>query len=96
MSFGQVPVDRGGNLLRSYRIVSAEEADDEQPGIETVIDRDGSLHRRYGAVAPVLYVIRPDDYIGFRAAVPNDVPLAEYLRQIGLEVGDVRSEPRKS
>jgi 2-polyprenyl-6-methoxyphenol hydroxylase-like FAD-dependent oxidoreductase len=96
MSFGQFPEDWGTDFLRSYRILPAGEVHDEQPGIETVIDRDRTLHRRYGAVAPVLYVIRPDDYIGFRAAVPNDVPLAEYLRQIGLEVGDVRSEPRKS
>jgi hypothetical protein len=89
-----MPVARGGGLLRSYRIVSAGEPDDEQPGTERVIDRDGTLHRRYGAVAPVLYVIRPDDYLGVRAAVPNDVSLGEYLREIGLEPGGEGGKPR--
>jgi hypothetical protein len=96
-SFDRVSAVLDGELLRSYRVVPEGAAVDERPGVETAVDVDGTLHRRYGAVAPVLYVIRPDDYVGFRAAVSNDVPLAEYFREaIGLATAGERAAPRQS
>lgn len=87
VSLVQTLADQMGDLVRSYRIVSDERPDvNEQPDIKTLVDRDGMLHKRYGALMPVLYLVRPDDYIGFRGAVSNDVPLREYLREeIGLK-----------
>jgi 2-polyprenyl-6-methoxyphenol hydroxylase-like FAD-dependent oxidoreductase len=37
-----------------------------------LLDPDGALHRRYGAGAECVYVVRPDGYIGYRAQ-PLDI-----------------------
>ncbi|MEJ7734222.1 MAG: FAD-dependent monooxygenase [Polyangiaceae bacterium] len=43
----------------------------EQSGA-VLLDPDGALHRRYGAGAECVYVVRPDGYIGYRAQ-PLDI-----------------------
>ncbi len=32
-----------------------------------LLDKDGSLHHKYGAAHSCLYLIRPDGYVGFRS-----------------------------
>jgi hypothetical protein len=45
-------------------------------------DRMGALHRRYGAAAACLYLIRPDGYVGYRAQPPDAAKLRAYLGRI--------------
>lgn len=86
VSIARRVADQAGTLVRPYRIVPDELPNDEQD-IETLIDTGGTLHERYGALTPVFYLVRPDDYIGFRGAVSNAVPLDEYFKEaIGLHV----------
>ena len=44
-----------------------------------VFDADEALHRRYGATAECLYLIRPDGYVGFRAQPASLAGIEDYL-----------------
>ena len=46
------------------------------------LDPNGDLHRRYRAVQPCLYLIRPDGYIGFRSPTVDREALLGYLDEI--------------
>lgn len=81
VAVAQAVADQVGDVVRAYRIVLDEPPIGEND-IETLIDKNGILHERYGALTPVLFVVRPDDYIGFRGAVSNAVPLAEYFNEV--------------
>jgi 2-polyprenyl-6-methoxyphenol hydroxylase-like FAD-dependent oxidoreductase len=45
-------------------------------------DRDGELHRRFGARAECLYLIRPDGYVGYRCQPADEHRLAAYLDRL--------------
>jgi 2-polyprenyl-6-methoxyphenol hydroxylase-like FAD-dependent oxidoreductase len=47
-----------------------------------LLDADGEMHHRYGARYQCLYLVRPDDYIGFRSQPAEVEPLLEYLGRI--------------
>ncbi len=47
-----------------------------------VPDPDGSIHSRYGARKPCLYLIRPDKYVAFRSSGIELQPLANYLQTL--------------
>ncbi len=47
-----------------------------------LFDPEGAMHRRYGAAAPCLYLVRPDGYIGYRSQPPDAGKLGAYLEQI--------------
>lgn len=49
---------------------------------QIVLDGDGTLHYRYGARGPCLYVIRPDGYIGYRSDVVDGAGVEEHLAEI--------------
>ncbi len=52
------------------------------PEFETVSDTtDGRTHAEYGASQPCLYLIRPDYYIGYRAATPDSAALHQFLKE---------------
>jgi hypothetical protein len=47
-----------------------------------LLDVDGQLHRRFGAGAECMYLLRPDGYVGFRGQPATWEPLAEHLDKI--------------
>ncbi|MCA1684396.1 MAG: FAD-dependent monooxygenase [Planctomycetia bacterium] len=49
---------------------------------EVLRDPGGSLHRRYGAASPCLYLIRPDGYVGYRSQPPDADKLRAYLERL--------------
>jgi len=55
--------------------------------IRALGDPRHALHKLYHAVAPCLYLIRPDGYIGFRAEPAEIEPLITYLEKILVPEG---------
>jgi len=51
-------------------------------GTSVIVDAEGALHRRYGAHAECLYLIRPDGYVAYRSAPSAPPRLREYLGRI--------------
>jgi hypothetical protein len=47
-----------------------------------VLDADRSLHHRFGASAPCLYLIRPDGYVGYRSEPADGEKLWAYLDRL--------------
>ncbi len=48
---------------------------------ETIIeDKEGKIHQQYQAKQPMLYLIRPDKYIGFRSTLEQANELMTYLK----------------
>jgi hypothetical protein len=47
-----------------------------------VLDDGGSIHRRYGARAECLYLIRPDKYVAYRCQPVDGQKLLDYLARI--------------
>lgn len=47
---------------------------------DAIIDADGHVHRDYGIDEPCLYLIRPDRYVAYRSAPPDDAALHRFLR----------------
>ncbi len=47
-------------------------------------DDGGLVHKRYGAVEPTLYLVRPDGYVAFRSQPAARADLEKYLHDIGL------------
>ena len=47
---------------------------------DAIVDSDGHVHREYGVDGPSLYLIRPDRYIAYRSAPPDDAALHRFLR----------------
>jgi 2-polyprenyl-6-methoxyphenol hydroxylase-like FAD-dependent oxidoreductase len=77
MALGQRVAARFGRTVVPI-LVTPGTAPATWPG--TVLhDRDHLLHERYGVLHAVLYLIRPDWYVGFRAPVARDDLLISYL-----------------
>jgi 2-polyprenyl-6-methoxyphenol hydroxylase-like FAD-dependent oxidoreductase len=51
------------------------------PG-ETITDLGGTVHHRYGAGVPCVYVLRPDRYVGFRGLSAEPMPVLEYFGRL--------------
>jgi 2-polyprenyl-6-methoxyphenol hydroxylase-like FAD-dependent oxidoreductase len=58
------------------------DTDTGDSAVTIVRDTDGALHRRYGATAGRVYLIRPDGYVGFRSEPPLPGPLLDYLDRL--------------
>jgi hypothetical protein len=58
-------------------------------GRRVLLDPDGRTHRRYGATAEALYLIRPDGCVGLRAQPAAADVLARYLGRLSGRAADV-------
>jgi hypothetical protein len=47
-----------------------------------VLDPEGAFHRRYGAGAECLYLVRPDGYIAYRSQPADGDRLMAYLARV--------------
>ena len=50
------------------------------PGKEWLVDEEGSAHAKFGVIDPTLFVIRPDNRVGFRCEPPDVTQVLEYFR----------------
>jgi 2-polyprenyl-6-methoxyphenol hydroxylase-like FAD-dependent oxidoreductase len=64
----------GPGLLRARVVVTGAGA-----GPYTLEDATGAAHRRFGAGTACLYLVRPDDYVGYRARPIREKALVEEL-----------------
>jgi 2-polyprenyl-6-methoxyphenol hydroxylase-like FAD-dependent oxidoreductase len=70
----------GPEFLRARVVVAGEGT----PGPYVLADAEGALHRRFGAGAACLYLVRPDGYVGHRARPIEPRRLeAELTRRLG-------------
>jgi 2-polyprenyl-6-methoxyphenol hydroxylase-like FAD-dependent oxidoreductase len=70
-----------GGQLAAYAVLAP--GIDEHPGsLATLSDESGEFGSSYGAADTCLYLIRPDGYVGFRAAPAAPEPLLAYLRKM--------------
>ena len=74
---------RWGDLVTVHVVVPmrAAPADLHWDG-PVLLDTDGALHRRYGAGAECLYLVRPDGYVGFRSQPVDAGALVAHLDRI--------------
>lgn len=49
---------------------------------DTLVDRHNEAHNRYGARRPSMYLIRPDQYIGYRSDNVDFAPIRDYFRTL--------------
>lgn len=69
---------RWAELVVAYRITRTAGTD----AGESILDRDGRLHRRFGARLPCVYLIRPDGYVGYRAQPPDPDRFAAAVERV--------------
>ncbi|MFB9806575.1 FAD-dependent monooxygenase [Haladaptatus pallidirubidus] len=82
----------GGIEIHPYVLVPEGAGDTpESSGVSVLVDVDGQLHSQYDATVSTLYLVRPDDYVGFWSQPPQAAPLTAYLSDC-LHVCDDNSE----
>lgn len=78
-----VASNRLGGAVQVVSVVTHESDQPEGGQNGTVLlDRQGRLHRQYGAQEPSLFLIRPDHYIGFFGKSARLTGLPAYLDQL--------------
>jgi hypothetical protein len=71
---------RHATTVKSHLVVPPHAGGPSDPGAAAVWqDPQGRLHERYGARRPMVYLIRPDGYIGFRGSAADPSPLLRHL-----------------
>jgi 2-polyprenyl-6-methoxyphenol hydroxylase-like FAD-dependent oxidoreductase len=73
--------DRFPDQLRAY-LVMARDQSEASADLPKIRDFSHAMHRRYGAGARCLYLIRPDAYVGFRSQPAETQSLLEHLARI--------------
>ncbi len=76
---------RWSKLLRVWIVVEQEQ--DSTWSSNTIADRTGEFHRRYGASSPSAYVIRPDGHVGLRSIPADGMTVRRYLCRLLGEPG---------
>ena len=70
------------NWIKIFWVISGYSIPKNLPGNGTALRDEKELaHRRYGAQAECMYLIRPDKFIGFRSLPPNWEKLNTYLKE---------------
>lgn len=67
--------------LKPY-VVGDQTVDSTFAGQTLIIDREGNMHRIYGADSPCIYLVRPDGYVAYRSSDLTSV--GAYFEQTGL------------
>lgn len=68
-------------LIRCYLVSTVAVPESEWTGA-VIVNRDGAVHRRYGAPEEALYLCRPDHHIGYRSRPVVPDLFIDYLEQI--------------
>ncbi len=76
-----------GADVRPWVVVWGRRLPAELAGRRVLLDPDGETHRRYGASAEALYLVRPDGYVGLRAQPASEEVLVRYLGRVLARVG---------
>jgi hypothetical protein len=72
-----------GENMRAYILVDGTEIPEALVGYSSVVlDTEGAAHHRYQAELPMLYLVRPDGYIGFRSRPADHPALTSHLTHI--------------
>jgi 2-polyprenyl-6-methoxyphenol hydroxylase-like FAD-dependent oxidoreductase len=80
-----------GDDVRVHVVVPAARRPDHLPdGLDVFLDPERDAHRRYGAAAETLYLVRPDGYIAFRGQPATAEPLLAHLATMFPEPMAVR------
>ena len=77
----EMVVEGFGSLIAVHVVLIDDASGETWPG-QLVVDPELAAHRAYGAVAPCLYLIRPDGYVGFRGLPPDRNSLGGFLSRI--------------
>jgi 2-polyprenyl-6-methoxyphenol hydroxylase-like FAD-dependent oxidoreductase len=71
-----------GADVRPWVVVWGRRSPAGLAGRRVLLDPDGETHRRYGATAEALYLVRPDGYVGLRAQPASEEVLVRYLGRV--------------
>lgn len=84
---------RFGDRVAAHVIFPGEEAPEiVRDHSSVLLDPGGKCHRRYGARAGCLYLVRPDEHVGFRAQPEDSESLLAYLDRLYEPVSGLRVE----
>jgi 2-polyprenyl-6-methoxyphenol hydroxylase-like FAD-dependent oxidoreductase len=82
-----------GPDVRPWVVVWGRQLPTELAGRRVLLDPDGETHRRYGATAEALYLVRPDGHVGLRAQPASEEVLVRYLERVFDPVGAGTPQP---
>jgi hypothetical protein len=71
-----------GADVHAWVVVWGPQLPAELAGRRVLLDPEGETHRRYGATAEALYLVRPDGYVGLRAQPASEEVLLRYLGRV--------------
>jgi hypothetical protein len=72
--------ERFHDHLKSFRLLPAASPTTE-PKMTHFTDNEGHTHQDYSINGDTLLIIRPDGYVGMRAAEPDEAEIFQYLSQ---------------
>ena len=81
-AIAQAVREQHGDLVQVYTIVDGSSVPAGLGDSGVLLDTEGAAHHRYQSDLPMLYLIRPDGYIGFRSRPADQSALTAYLTQI--------------
>ena len=74
---------RFGEHVRSHVIVPSRERPQALPeSIDVILDPESQLHDAYGATTECLYLVRPDEHVGFRSQPADAGALMAHLDRL--------------
>jgi hypothetical protein len=82
-----------GPDVRPWVVVWGRQLPTALAGRRVLLDPDGETHRRYGATAEALYLVRPDGHVGLRAQPASEEVLVRYLERVFDRVGAGTPQP---